>query len=177
MTGVRTRVARAAGAVLLATALVGCGGEDEDPADAVDAGLVGEDADAATSIAAYWVDAGVAEEASDCLGEQMVRTFGVDRLQDLGVLSDDLEAQDSVAEAFGSQVDAPKAATLVVDCVTLEALMRQQEGAIDDAQATCLAEAFGRDRMIENLRAQFAGEEPAATPAAVEAEMSACVTN
>lgn len=172
MRRVRTRAARAAGAVLLATLVGGCGGDDPETADAA---LAGQEATAATAITAYWLDAGVADDASECLGEQMVRTFGVDHLQDIGVLSPELEAQDAVAEAFGSSVDAPKAATVIVDCVGLETLMRQQQGDIDDAQAACLAEAFGRDRMVETLRAQLAGDPAEATPDTVETAMGACL--
>jgi hypothetical protein len=170
--GTRARAAQAAGALLLTTVLVGCGSDE--PA-AADADLAGQEATAATAISSYWVDAGVAAEASDCLGEEMVRAFGVDHLQDIGVLNAELEAQDAVAEAFGSSVDAPKAATLIVDCVGLETLMRQQEGDIDDTQAACLAAAFGRDRMVETLRAQLAGDPAEPTPADVETAMGACL--
>ncbi len=162
-------------AVALLLATTACGGDDE---GAETAGpLAGDDKVAADSISAYWQRSGVEKKASICLGERMVREFGVAHLKDLEVLDAKLKAQDTAATAFKSDADAPKAATMIVDCLTLPGLMKQQYTGVDDATATCLADAFGRDRMVDAMAAQFQGTAAEDTPEDVTAEMSECVPN
>ena len=158
--------------VLLLTATA-CGGGDEDPDS--DAALTGADKTAATSITQFWMKAGVEKKGAECLGEQMVRSFGVAHLQDLELLDEKYHANDSADTVFSSATDAPKAAALIVDCRGLPTLMKQQYQGIDDETADCLAEAYGRDRMVEAMTASLKGEQGEATPEDVTLEMSKCV--
>jgi hypothetical protein len=162
------------GAAVLLLAVTACGGKAKDK---LDAPLTGDDKAAASSISDYWVKAGITKKASDCLGEKYIREFGVAHLKDLKILDDSLKAQDTAGTAFKSKTDAPKAATMIVDCLTLPALMKQQDPNVDDRTAQCLADAYGRDRMIRAITASLEGTPAEETPADVAAEMSKCVPN
>ena len=160
-----------AGALVLLT-LTACGGGDDEAAKEK---TKADEKAAVSSISAYWQATGIAAEKSDCLGERTVDEFGVPHLQDLGILDDQLEASTTIATGFKSAADAPKAATIVVDCLTLPGIMAQQYQLTDDAVAQCLADAYGRERMIEAMSAQLQGQTAATTPAEVTTAMEKCV--
>lgn len=151
-------------AVLLLS-VVGCNGTDESAED--------EQA-AVASISDYWESTGLSVADSECLADRAVEDFGVDHLKDLGILGDDLEANEKIATGFTSTADSRTAATLIVDCLTLEALMKRQYQGIDDPTAKCLADAYGRDRMIEAMAAELTGKGSVETPDDVTAEMRKC---
>ena len=64
-----------------------------------------------------------------------------------------------------------------LDCLTLPGIMAQQYRLTDDAVAQCLADAYGRDRMIEAMSAQLQGRTAEEAPADVTAAMGKCVEN
>lgn len=144
-----------------------CGGSDDGPSAA-------DEAAAASSISEYWESTGLTAEESDCLGEAAVDEFGIGHLQDLGILDDELVANEKIATALTSVTDSSKAATMIVDCLTLPGLMKRQYQGIDDDTAQCLADAYGRDRMIEAMAAELTGEGSVETPDEVTAEMRKC---
>lgn len=159
--------------LLLSLTATACGGGDETPDD--EGPLTGADRTAAASITQFWLEAGVEKSGAQCLGEEMVRSFGVAHLQDLDLLDERYQANDSATTVFRSATDAPKAAALIVDCRGLPTLMKQQYQGIDDETAQCLADAYGRDRMVEAMAASLRDEEGEATPEDVTLEMSKCV--
>lgn len=160
-----------ASALMLLT-LTACGGGDDDAAEAQ---KKADEKTASASIAKYWQATGIAADKADCLGQRTVDEFGVPHLQDLGILDDKLETSTTIATGFKSASDAPKAATIVVDCLTLPGIMAQQYQLTDDAVAQCLADAYGRDRMIEAMSAQMQGQTADETPDEVTTAMESCV--
>ncbi len=166
-----TRTIVAAAGLLLATSA--CSGEAT-----VDEPLVGDEHAAATALSTYLRGERFDEEQSDCIADRLVRDFGLDHLEDLGVIDDKLEPKTEQAKDFGafaSKADAPRAASLVVDCVTPEGVMKQQYQGIDDTTAACIAKAFGRDRLVAAMAAGIQGVQAADTPDDVTADMNACV--
>jgi len=157
--------------VLALITLTACGGGD----DEAEAQRKADEKAAIASIAQYWEDTGIAADKADCLGTDLVEVFGVPHLQDLEILDDKLETSTTIATGFTSAADAPKAATVIVDCLTLPGIMAQQYQLKDDAVATCIADAYGRDRMIEAMALQMQGKPAGETPAEVTTAMEKCV--
>lgn len=166
------------GTAVLASALLlsvtACGGDDKPSGDAP---LTADEKKAVASITAYWKKAGIEDDAAKCLGNRMVKSFGVDHLQDLKLLDDSFEANDAAGTVFSSKTDAPKAAAMIVDCRGLATLMKQQYTGIDDKAADCLATVYGRDRMVSVITATLEGQAPPETPQDVTVEMGKCVPN
>ena len=79
------RIAVLVGALLLSA--TACGGGDDKATDD-DSKLTGSQATAAASITQYWLDNDVDQTAASCLGDRMVREFGVAHLQDLGLIDE-----------------------------------------------------------------------------------------
>ena len=155
-------------ALLLATAA--CGGSD-------DAKIDEDDQTAATAISEFFSVQGMDQKQADCIGNALVEQFGIPHLKDIKVLDAKLEAQpDQTREfkAFSSTSDSTDAAEIVVECVSVAGVMKDQYQGIDDATADCLAEAFGRDRMVESMAAGLRGEAAPDLPADVTTEMSKC---
>lgn len=152
-------------AVLLLTAA--CGGGSDEATDE-------EKETAAASISAYWESTGLSTAESDCLGEAAVEQFGIGHLQDLEILDDELVANAKIATAFTSSTDSRTAATIIVDCLTMTGIMKRQYQGADDKTAQCLADAYGRDRMIDAMAAELTGEGSLETPEDVTAEMRQC---
>ena len=160
-------------ASLLLFATAACGGGSGDSG-----GLEGDEKDAAAAISTYFEGEGMQATEASCIGDGLVRQFGIAHLKDLGVLDEKLKPQPGKTrelKAFSSAADAPKAATITVDCVTVAGVMKEQYQGIDDATADCLAKAFGRQRMIDSMAAGLQGLAADDTPAEVTAEMSKCV--
>ena len=113
-------------ALLLATAA--CGGSDKDTAAEKD------DTAAATAISSFFSDQGMDSGQARCLGQQLVDKVGVAHLKDIEVLDAKLEAQDPLREftAFTSTADSKAAAEIVVDCVGVEGVMKDQYQGIDE---------------------------------------------
>jgi len=159
-------------ALLALLTLAACGGGDDAEAKAKKAA---DEKTAVASISKYWQATGITADKAECLGTDTVAEFGVPHLRDLGILDEELQASTTIATGFKSASDAPKAATIIVDCLTLPGIMAQQYQLTDDTVAQCLADAYGHDRMIEAMSAQLQGRTPESTPADVTAAMGKCV--
>jgi hypothetical protein len=151
-------------------AVAGCGGNGH-----ADSSTGPGERTAAASISDYWQRQGYAKTPADCLGQGFVRTFGLAHLQSLGVIDDHLRAQEAKATSYSSKADAPKAAKVILDCITLAGIMQQQYPTADAETAKCLADAYGQDRMLTAMTAQLEGEAAAKLPKSVTEKMAACV--
>jgi len=151
------------GALALLLATSACGGGEQT---------------AATALSTYLRGERFTKAQADCISEDLVGEFGIPHLTDLQVLDATLAVQPENTRnlaAFRSEADAPKAAAVVVDCVTVAGVMKQQYQGIDDATAECIAKAFGRERLVAAMAAGMEGVAAEDTPADVTAEMSRCV--
>jgi hypothetical protein len=159
---------------LLLLALPACG-----VGDSLDRNLAEDDETAAAgALSAFLQEERFTKADAECIGKDLVGVFGLDHLSDLQVLNAQRQVQPDQASkfaAFSSKTDAPKAAAIVVDCLTVEGMMKQQYQGIDDSTAACLGKAFGRQRLVAAMAAGLQGVAAPNTPADVSAEMGKCV--
>jgi hypothetical protein len=162
------------GATVLLCVLTACG-----MGDSLDRNLAADDETAAAgALSTFLQEERFTRPQAECIGKDLVDVFGLDHLTDLQVLTAQLQVQPAKAAnlaAFGSKTDAPKAAAIVVDCITVAGMMKQQYQGIDDATAECLGKAFGRQRLVDAMAAGLQGVAAPDTPADVTEEMSKCV--
>jgi hypothetical protein len=161
------RAAPRAAAIALLLALTACGGSDDDrAADAVAKSLMEESGETFE----------VTQEQADCVGDGFVERIGVDQLQEYGVITDDLEASDSVNVKM-SQEDAEAAAAVLVECTDASQLFRDAvfsgEEVPEEAQA-CLDDALTDDLIEAFFAATFTQDQAAATEAM--APLQECMT-
>lgn len=153
----KTRALLVAGGLALALSLTACGQDDDaEAAEAISANMMQESDDGFT------VDQGQA----DCVGEGMVEEIGVDQLQEYGMLTDDLQVNDSLGEVTMEETDADSAAEVVVGCVDAQAMLAEQlsaDGTLTEQQQQCISEALDDDAVTMMFSLIFQGKEDEAT--------------
>ena len=162
------------GAVALLLALTACGGDDTRD----DESLAVDEQTAAAALSTHLQGERFTKAQADCISTDLVGEFGIPHLTDLQILDASLAVLPGRTRsfaAFSSRADAPRAAAVLVDCVTVAGVMKQQYQGIDDAAAECIANAFGRERLVAAMAAGLERVAAEDTPADVTAEMSACV--
>ena len=158
--------------VALLLSLTACGGKDEPKKTAPN------DADkVAVGLSELLQEQSLSKEDADCVSKKLVAELGVGHLKDLKVVDDKLKVSKTMTlSTFNSDADAPKVAAIYVDCMTVAGLLRQQYQTIDQKTAECMAEAFGRERMVMLTTASLQGSKAVdETPEDVKAKMADCV--
>lgn len=165
----KVRALLVAGGLALSLSLAACGEDDEaKAAEAISASMMEE------SDEEFPVD----QEQADCVGEGLVDRIGVDQLQEYGMLTDDLEANDSVGEVTMEEADADGAADVFVGCVDAQALLIEQmgqDGSFTEEQQDCVAEAFDDATLTDMFSLLFQGKQDEATSGLMD-PMFACMT-
>ena len=161
------RAAPLAAALALLLALTACGAsDDEKAADAVAQSLM-QDRDEAFR---------VSREQADCVGAGFVDRIGVEKLQEYGVITDDLSASDTVNVKM-PKADAEAAAAVLVDCTDAAQLFRDEvfsgQDVPDEAQE-CLDGALTDDVVEAFFAATFSQDQAAAAEAM--APLQECMT-
>lgn len=153
----KNRALLVAGGLALSLTLTACGGgDDEKAAEAISASMMEE------SDEEFPVD----QEQADCVGDGLVDKIGVDQLQEYGMLTDDLQVNESVGEVTLEEGDADNAAEVIVDCIDAEAMMAEQLGGDDSLtpeQQECVSEALDNDALKRLFSMMFQGREDEAT--------------
>lgn len=149
----RTRALFLAGGLALTLSLAACGNDDE--------------AQAAEAISASMMDSSdeefpVEQEQADCVGEGMVDRIGVDKLQEYGLLTDDLELDGEVTDVTMEEADADSAADVLVNCVDAQAMLTEQFAADDtmgEEEQACINEVLDNEALTELFSMMFQGRE------------------
>lgn len=153
----RTRVLVLAGGLALSLSLTACGSDD--------------DAKAAEAISQSMQEASDDEftvdgEQADCVGEGLVDKVGVDKLQDYGMLTDDLTVEESVTDVTMEKADADAAAEVFISCIDAEKMMAEQFAAdetITEDQQECIGEVLDDEALTSMFSLIFQGKEDEAT--------------
>lgn len=132
----------------------------------------GDDSEAKDNIAEALLDGAEEgspfdDEAAECFADNVVDEVGVDKLQEYGVLTDELEVEEDIQETEMSEGDAEKAADAFVDCVDVDEFIGAALGGEDvpEAVADCLEENLSEDTFRDVMKAGFMGDEGAAQEA------------
>lgn len=149
-----------AGGLTLSLALAGCGGG-------------GDEAEAAEAISQAMVeDSGsefaVDEEQADCVGEGLVDELGVDKLQEYGIVTEDLTVEQSVTNANVTmeEQDADNAAGVIVGCIDTQTILAEElsaGGDMSEEQQECIGEALDDEALTTMFSLIFQGKEDEAT--------------
>ena len=149
-----------------------CGNDDEDQAkDNIKTALLEEDAGLAAS-------ADITEEQAECVSNGMVDELGVEKLQDYGLLNNDLEVQEDPQAADMDRGDAESMARVFVGCVDVEKIFQEQfaeNGAgLSKKQQDCIRKAVDVEVIEKVLADTFQGEDADPT-AQLQDELMACI--
>ncbi|WP_134772975.1 hypothetical protein [Ornithinimicrobium flavum] len=165
----KTRALIVAGALALSVPLAACGGDEEaQAAEAISTSMMEESDE----------EFPVAQDEADCVGEGLVDRVGVEQLQEYGMLTDDLQVDDSVSDVTMEEADADAAAEVFVGCVDAQAMLIEQmgqDGTMTEEQQECVAEAFDDETLTGMFSLIFQGKEDEAT-SGVMGPRFACVT-
>lgn len=147
------------GGLALSLFITACSGQDDEAkaAEAISANLLQDSEDAFT----------VDQAQADCIGEGLVEGIGVEQLQAYGMLTDDLQVDESVGEATEmEEADADTAAEAVVGCVDAQAMFAEQlsaDGTLTEEQQQCVSEALDDEAVTAMFSLIFQGQEDEAT--------------
>ncbi|WP_183098725.1 hypothetical protein [Nocardioides pelophilus] len=181
--------------LVLVVGLNGCGGDSSDDSssksDASDGESVGSiepsesnpEVKAAESVASILEtnstgSFGFTAGQASCVAEGFVEQFGVEGLQDLGMLTEDLEPGSPTGGLHFSPVDASAAADATLACVNgvdfVRNLMNSGDaaGGFDEATVDCVADALGEGGVHDLLVAAFRGDQQALQDALAPAAFS-----
>lgn len=147
------------GGLALALTLAGCGGNDDEAkaAEAISASMM--DAEAGDALT-------VDQTEADCVGEGLVDRIGVEKLQEYGMLTEDLEINESVTGTTLEEADADSAADVIIGCVDAQALFAEQfagDDSVTPEQQECLNEALDDETLKGMFSLIFQGKEDEAT--------------
>lgn len=162
---------RATVAVVTAALLTlsACGGGDESEAkDNLAKSFAQEEGGALSG-------ADLTEEEAGCLSDGLVDEVGVEKLQEYGILEDDLAVVETADDVKFEAGDADAFAGVVTDCVDVSQLITDQmaEQDLTAEQEECVSDALDEDAVRDLLSATFQGEQPEMEGAIGEA--MACV--
>lgn len=153
----KTRALIVAGGLGLTLSLTACGGDDDaQAAEAISSSMMEQ------SDEEFPVDQGQA----DCVGEGLVDGIGVDQLQEYGLLTDDLEVDNSVGEVTMEESDADSAADVIVNCINAQEMLVEQLGADDslgEQEQACINEVLDDEALTRLFSMMFQDREDEAT--------------
>lgn len=165
----RTRTITATAFLLLAVSGcgVGGGGDDQKAEEAIADKLMSS-TDGAFSFE---------QEQADCIGKGMVDEIGVDQMQEIGLLNEDLEAEDSPDGVEMNKEDAEVTADVFMECVDIGDLLQEQMelGDLPAETADCIDEALSDDVVREFLAAAFQGEDEEGSATALLEPLQECI--
>ncbi|GGK79512.1 hypothetical protein [Ornithinimicrobium pekingense] len=140
-------------ALALPLSLAACGNDDEaQAAEAISASMMEQEEDS------FAVD----QEQADCVGEGLVETVGVEQLQGYGMLTDDLQVDESVDEVTMSAEDADASAEVFVGCVDAQTMFAEEIAADEELtaeQQECIGEVMDEEALTELFSMMFQGKE------------------
>lgn len=146
-----------AGLAVVLLALTGCGGG-------------GDGSTAADNIAAnLQEDSPISEDDANCFADAVVDSIGVDKLQEIGILNDDLEVEDNIDDADLSDEDAERAASAFTDCIDLDVVLEEAFAGISEEAAECVREKIDDEAYQQLMEATFAGDTTGAQDAMLAA--------
>lgn len=158
----KTRALFLAGGLALTMSLAACGNDDEaQAAEAISASMVEESDE----------DFPVDQEQADCVGEGMVDRIGVEKLQEYGLLTDDLEVDGEVTDVTMEEADADSAADVLVTCVDAQAMLAEEfagDDSMGEQEQACFEEVIDNDALIEVFSLMFQGREDEAGNSLIE---------
>ena len=137
----------------ISLSLTGCGAGDEDKAkESIKSNILKEDLGGTD----------VSEEDATCLSDGLVDEVGTEKLQEYGLLNEDLEAQDDVTDVQMDEADADAVATVFVDCVDAEQMIEDQfagnlEG-LPEEQKQCVLDVIDEEKVKDIMSATFQGD-------------------
>lgn len=163
----KTRALAVASGLALTLTLVACGGNDED-------------AQAAEAISASMMESSdeefpVEQDQADCVGDGMVDRVGVDKLQEYGLLTEDLEMDGTVTDVQMEEADADAAADVLVGCIDAQAMLTDQfadDDTIGEEEQECLNEVLDDEALTNLFSMMFQGREDEAMNDLIEPLMS-----
>lgn len=137
------------GALLLLT-LAGCGTQDEETA-----------AQSLSASLAKGGQFGNKPGDADCIGEELVASVGVEKLQKSGLLTQDLQVDESIGDINLSREDAADAAEAIAGCTDVEALYEElltSSADLTPAVRKCVTDFVTEETVRKVLAAEFAGD-------------------
>ena len=149
------RIATALACAVLLLAIAGCGNQDEEKA--------AKNLSASLSKGGQFGDN---KKDADCIGERMVETIGIEKLQKSGLLKKDLTVDENIGDLQMSKADAKRAATAITECTDTEALYEKLLTSSADLAPVvkkCVTDFVTEDAVEEVLAAEFAGDTTART--------------
>jgi hypothetical protein len=142
--------------VVLATMsllLAGCGNDEDKAKENIKASILEEEDLAGTK---------VTDEQATCLSDGIVDEIGTDQLKEYGLLDDELQVKDDVAEVKMEETDADAMADVFVDCVDAEKLLEEQfasmTGSLEPEQQECMKDVLDEEKVKEIMSATFQGD-------------------
>jgi hypothetical protein len=153
----------------LSLLLTGCGNDDDQAKENIKASILDEEQIAGTE---------VTEEDATCLSDGIVDEIGTDKLQEYGLLNDDLEVKDEVGEVKMEEADADSMADVFVDCVEAEKMLEEQfasmTGSLTPEQQECMKEVLDEEKVKEIMSATFQGD-TAGMQSSLQEDFMVCV--
>ena len=153
----------------LSLMLTGCGNDEDKAKENVKASILEEDQIAGTE---------VTEEDATCLSDGIVDEIGTEKLQEYGLLNDELEVKDEVGEVKMDSGDADSMADVFVDCVEAEKMLEEQfssmTGSLTPEQQDCMKEILDEEKVKEIMSATFQGD-TAGMQSALQEDFMQCV--
>ena len=159
----------ALGGLALTLTLAACGNDDE--------------AQAAEAISSSMMESSdeefpVEQDQADCVGEGMVDRVGVDKLQEYGLLTEDLEMDGTVTDVQMEEGDADNAADVLVGCIDAQSILTDQfanDDTIGEEEQECINEVLDDEALTNLFSMMFQGREDEAMNDLIEPLMS-CMT-
>jgi hypothetical protein len=111
-----TKLLAALAAALLMLTACGGNGDDEEAAQAISDTLMKQQDGAAAGLA-------MKQEQADCIGDGWVDKIGTEKLQEYGVLTEDLKADETINDVKLSADDAEAAVDTVFDCADVKKML------------------------------------------------------
>ena len=142
-------------AALLTLSACGGGGDESEAKDNLAESFAKEEGGALTG-------ADLTEDEAGCLSDGLVDEVGVEKLQEYGILEDDLAVVEDADDVKFEAGDAAAFAGVVTDCVDVSQLITDQmaEQDLTAEQEECVSEALDEDAVRDLLSATFQGQEP-----------------
>lgn len=149
------------GLLLTLTACGGDGGssDDEAAAQAISDSIMKEQEGGSGDV--FTMD----REEADCIGDGFVEDIGVDRLQEYGFLTEDLEAE-AMTNVTMETEDAEAATGVLFDCADVTELMSQAMASgeqVDAATQKCLEDVLTEDKLRSMFTLMFSGKQDQAS--------------
>jgi hypothetical protein len=115
---------------------------------------------------------------ADCIGDGLVEEIGTDRLQEYGVLAEDMRTEKSATEVEMSVADATAATDVLFACSDVATMMRRavaRTGSIPQQMQACVDKALNEDNLRPMFSKVFQGKQ-AEAQRALTAPVTKCAT-